>query len=390
MKYNVCTVMELRKFIKDRSLSLPTSGPNTKKACRELLEKADSERKFNLLGLAAEMRNMIYAEALTLRLRDTRDHSCDRRCDAQILRVCKQIHDEAAELLYSVNTVTVVVGGEDYPMKSESVETIKVHRISRKVKGPGQNSIFPMRNVATGSQHWHAILSRVERVELCVNLGNFFMAGGPRPNTHLNVNNILYTLAASLSASKKLRYIDISFKESHGRVGKQKLQSILYPLSLLPTLATCKRGDLPDGVLPDLEKPMQCQAIQWGGKLLLAYHVLAGQTQTYMNMCKEVGTVAGKQLITTMKSEEPLDRWVAEVMKKTGYIDEAGAANFKKSVAAWEYTMATLDDGKMREAATRKMEELASYAERLKFLKESRTPVELPSGTGKNKLEMSL
>lgn len=70
------------------------------------------DRTFRFLDLPAEMRNIVYTELLTFRPK------AERICWPAILTTCRQVRDEAQDLIYAVNTfdLTLAVKSTSYMM----------------------------------------------------------------------------------------------------------------------------------------------------------------------------------------------------------------------------------------------------------------------------------
>ncbi|KXT00878.1 hypothetical protein AC578_974 [Pseudocercospora eumusae] len=98
LAYDACTLDELRIFVYDRNLTERTSSTN-REECIHLLRDADKSSTFRFPDLAAEIRNRVYEELLSL-------HD-NGKCHPQILRASKSIHRDASEMIYSINTPTI-------------------------------------------------------------------------------------------------------------------------------------------------------------------------------------------------------------------------------------------------------------------------------------------
>ena len=104
---------------------------------------------FRFLDLPPELRNQMYDELLTLKPAPGDGHfePCARKHTAspEILRVCRQIHNESSQLIYSLNTIEIyliddvcLVNGDpslqlcmDHLQPLRFLESIDVHVIAR-------------------------------------------------------------------------------------------------------------------------------------------------------------------------------------------------------------------------------------------------------------------
>lgn len=149
--YDDSTSPELRQFIQDRGLQDPFPGRLMMKYYYiRVLEAADRDAHFDLLGLPAELRVWVYRHLLVNK--EARDR------DTSILRACKLVSKEASDVLYSDNVIECKF----------TVKTVGVHGTSHEALIDGRlMSVYPRYR----QEPWKIIecrqfLQRVRRLEI--------------------------------------------------------------------------------------------------------------------------------------------------------------------------------------------------------------------------------
>lgn len=101
--YATCSYNELRSLFEDRT-GRKATRKQTKEQLISKLTTLDKQWNFRFLDLSAELRTWIYKILLTIDLETKRLPG-----NTSILRVCRQLHQEAKDILYSSNTFDILV-----------------------------------------------------------------------------------------------------------------------------------------------------------------------------------------------------------------------------------------------------------------------------------------
>ncbi|GAB7362176.1 hypothetical protein MBLNU230_g2202t1 [Neophaeotheca triangularis] len=106
--YADCEIDELKKFVHDRKLTMDGYKRPDKKSVlvRRLIQADKQPAPFPFFRLPPELRNSIYENVLTFTGGNKREKP---RCHPQILYTCKQAAEEAAQILYHENDMTIKI-----------------------------------------------------------------------------------------------------------------------------------------------------------------------------------------------------------------------------------------------------------------------------------------
>lgn len=105
LAYSECTDTELQTFIQARGLHIAWT---TRRNVISSLRAADHNATFRFLDLPPELRNVLYIDTLTLHKKDGK--TLKKYCQgAAILSTCKQIYNEAKDVLYADSEITITL-----------------------------------------------------------------------------------------------------------------------------------------------------------------------------------------------------------------------------------------------------------------------------------------
>ncbi|EME42320.1 hypothetical protein DOTSEDRAFT_36216 [Dothistroma septosporum NZE10] len=236
MMYSRCTDDELRQFVKDRRLAVKIARPDSATPNREdyieALKRADNHltKPFSFFEIPAELRNRVY-ELLV-------DDESLASAYPRLLGSSGQIYDEASNMLYSSNAVTMKIGSSI------------VHVNGRRVRNHSSRSI------ATLYMKWPAVLKKVAHFRIAfTGTWQSQLTGGVTPslqsswkNKHRErasaVNQVLFSLALFLLPKNNLKNVTLDLASMLGKAPDLRpyekctcIESAFRPLRFFPQLA---------------------------------------------------------------------------------------------------------------------------------------------------------
>ncbi|CAK1363672.1 uncharacterized protein RHO25_006163 [Cercospora beticola] len=215
MRYNRCRKDELVKFATDREVvvnSKTEKGP-TKKDYIAALVKADQDATFPFENLAPELRNMVYAELLTLQDSFT--------CFPQILRTSRQINQEATGLLYRLNYVDVVIKDSGVCAHGHRCGSFTPHMLR----------LQPDTHFT--ALKWPEFLRRAHHLRVIVpdDIWSQLSVGGADQRIGC-IANTLYSLCRMLREGNSVRHLRI-MAQPDAASAMESIQAMFYPLRML-------------------------------------------------------------------------------------------------------------------------------------------------------------
>lgn len=186
-----------------------------------------------------ELRNIIYKDLLTLRGRKS-------TCFPQILRSSKAVNAEASGLLYTQNYITVKITPDE----------VSVNGLGCGIYEPS----FPTKGLDFTQLAWPDFLRHARFMRL--RISSFPWCSQPhalRDKRGESMGNTLYSLCLMLQNGNRLRRLRIEMKLDATSTF-ESLQSLLYPVRLLPDVAVTIRSPLPyslAALLPSSPPPPQ-------------------------------------------------------------------------------------------------------------------------------------
>lgn len=210
---------------------------------------------FRFLDLSSEIRNIIYKEVLT------HDKAINRTAHPAFLRTNKQIHSEAAGLLYSESVATIKICCDLIRGVSVQGDVVNDHlRSARKLPDvPGPKSVLATSDpIKKYTGLWPAYITKLPRLDLELTFNdadNQYVAGDWLwyLSDQSTMNRALYSLTSHLMAgtvahriSKNTRIagrapkisISITSTQISDPSFSKAFSSLLYPLAKTPTLYT--------------------------------------------------------------------------------------------------------------------------------------------------------
>lgn len=224
LDYERCSSSQLRNFINQRCLIDPFPGGLTLKYYYvRVLEAADQAPQFRFMQLPSEMRLRIYRELLLFS-----EHEEKKHCHPNILRVSKEIHNEANSVLYDDNVFCV-----DFTLQVDHKKTInaraKVHNSSILSGCPHA----PFLRMPSGIEDYPGFLRRISRLRL--KLAYTVEAKDMVTDKEYHpLNHYLATLASFLMDGHRLRKVEIS--ADLPSMAKRTYEHLLWPLRRLSGL----------------------------------------------------------------------------------------------------------------------------------------------------------
>ncbi|CZT17635.1 uncharacterized protein RCC_03472 [Ramularia collo-cygni] len=231
------STMELAKFATSLGLHLP--HPDVRGRVIDALQKSGGEAPFPFLSLPPELRNIIYEELLIKRPDSPIRHP-------QILRTCKAIRDEATDILYAENYITVHV-------HSDRIEVSGIRCAggynpagdSRALKDSRPEKVEEIIWPNFLRQAWHIALEAPENIWYYDAAQTIQVCSSRR---EIATNNVLYSICSFLSSGQHcLRYID-AYDCLYLGASKDEIRAALYPGKLIiKTEYNSERWDYHEG-----------------------------------------------------------------------------------------------------------------------------------------------
>nr|OQO18038.1 hypothetical protein B0A51_14679 [Rachicladosporium sp. CCFEE 5018] len=248
--------------------------------------KADKSPAFRLMDLPPEMRALIFTEILMLQPSKYREGH--RACDAQVLRISRQVYVEAGELLYACNTIACHAHAwAQYANMRHPAEARVQTKVHNKVEdvyalGGWLNIELPALPSTIPS-----FILQVHRVAITVEFN-------PVPDlTHAEatIKNYVLELCTVLMESDSLKEVNVHVVD-HAKRGQALALATLWPLRRLRRLQRFKlTGDVSDALREEISAEVQ------------------GNTPTYNTLlqCGRLLTAAQRyfDLVGTIEKPEP-------------------------------------------------------------------------------------
>lgn len=226
MDYDLITPKELKTFVLQRGLADPyPSGTTLKYFYLRVLEQADRQWAFDFMRLPTEMRASVYEHQLTFH-----NHSWRRLCSPAILRTCRQVYEEAKDILYNVNTIHVRFEVEQVD-RGQVNKYVSIHNRRETI----HCAHGPFYCLPRAIDDYPEFLRRIHRLELQLtytdsgSVDHFADGGVP-------LNHFLYTLSSSLMEGHQLKQlcVKLDFPEDHE---EYLAEMYLYPILRLRNIA---------------------------------------------------------------------------------------------------------------------------------------------------------
>ncbi|KAM3419807.1 hypothetical protein BST61_g3138 [Cercospora zeina] len=220
MRYNRCKKVELVKFAADRGVQVNSKGQNgpTRNEHIAALVKADKNPTFRFSDLPPELRNVIYADLLTLK--------SSFSCFPQILRTCRQINQEATSLLYGLNYVDIVIrssGVHAHGQRCGSFMPVPPWYVYT-LGAAAQFTMLTWPDFLCRAQHLRVIVPE----EVWVHYGT----GNHWDQRVDSVSNTVYSLCHMLREGNSARHLRMVV-EPDERSTFESMQAMFYPFRLL-------------------------------------------------------------------------------------------------------------------------------------------------------------
>ncbi|KAK3699032.1 hypothetical protein LTR37_016636 [Vermiconidia calcicola] len=213
----------LARWARDRGIAVHSASGTTREPTKKdyvtALKQADADRRFRILDLPPELRVMVYRELLMFKNSFI--------CQTRVLRASKQIHQEAADILYRDNLIEVRIRNDGVFAHGQHCGTY-----APALRGNARDAkslIWPdfllrayfLRVEVVSMETWHPTRLRLPRLS--------------------TLHNILHSLCCFLQGNSKLRSLELDLRWLTARftslgalpVLLENAKTAVYPLRLL-------------------------------------------------------------------------------------------------------------------------------------------------------------
>ena len=337
--YYKCSAEELRSFVLARGLLDPKiGGLADKDVYVRILRQGDADRTFPLLDLPPELRSLIYSDVLGPPLCDCADCHIGR---AQILRVSKLIHKEAADVLYEQNTITcrfaasLETCNDDHPAS--------LHAMLHREKEDDKRKLKSMR-LKECMAACPDFFRRIRHLRIIIILADHCSDDVHNHGTgsaHKFLRKRLLALASFLMGNHQLQSLEI---HAHFPAGDSEdvIAETLYPVRRLRNVANIKMtGDVPKKVGESIIAELQTSVPAFD--TLKIYHVLRAEAVAYLRL---VGAVDDAESYGMNHGAESISDRVCEVLGQLDALVQNGAHAFSSLDAeqSFIYELSKLQD----------------------------------------------
>ncbi|KAK4495161.1 hypothetical protein PRZ48_013488 [Zasmidium cellare] len=238
-----CKPKVLKQFVRQRGLVDAFPGGVTLKYfyIKELLA-SDSVRMFRFLDLPAELRNEVYGYLLAPRSHYYRE--------SKILRTCKQIHEEATEVLYADNVISCT-----FSHRQDHVG--RIVRINH-THHQGERA-FEYAQLPTAMDLYPDFLARIRHLKIDIHVDITRGAGSAVKNSIVDfVRSGLLALASVVMDGGRLKTLNVDVG-SNTTIEADVVASMLYPLRRLRNINATIGGtvQMPDFLRDDIVAEMR-------------------------------------------------------------------------------------------------------------------------------------
>ena len=265
LDYNVCSIDELKKFLKARTgeVYLTESGKNEpgKEWYVKQLHATDSNAQFNFLGLAPELRNLIYRELLTLRPINGQP---GRSCWPYILLPSKQTQEEGHGILCGDNSFTVRLSQTNVVRAIGIGANARVIHEETDVKAEVdgvQVRTFHHDRSSTAPTRWCSHLRKAYNLRIVIKLEYKDQIGVARPQQlrrlFNGLNFMLYSLCSFLAESNRLKTLKVRPRVSELPGFSEVASEFLWPLTLMRPPKNCHISGVPKSFALHIVKEMR-------------------------------------------------------------------------------------------------------------------------------------
>ncbi|KAI7403485.1 hypothetical protein KC328_g2339 [Hortaea werneckii] len=193
----------------------------------------NDDQAFRFLDLLPEMRNLVYRELLVW------PSNRLERCWPQILRTCRQVNDEAKDIIYTENAAKVKVfikGMGDYG--PDRLFWSLEYRGGRAFDdGDDDIETHFSENLGEDNFRCSPFLLQQKSVQVDIRLQGDEGDGRPE-DVAIILSRVVYTLSSAFLHCKKLEKLTLRFYGLEGEVGDQFGKDVLWSLSKLGLPAT--------------------------------------------------------------------------------------------------------------------------------------------------------
>ena len=241
--YDRCKPAELKQFVHTRLLQDPyPQGITLKYYYIRVLEKADREYRFRFLDLPPELRLLICRELL-LYCEPSGFAQCVGEVYPAILQTCRQLYQEAKDILYEDNTFGVTFAAAGGEFGTGAGRSAVVHNKTAVSHCPHTRYL----RVPKGIDDYPEFFRRIS----CLEVRLEFEADGQvalLENATWPLNHYIYTLASFLMDGHRLKTLIVKLDIS-SVVDDSQYGLILYPLRRLRNVSNVViEGHVPNNV----------------------------------------------------------------------------------------------------------------------------------------------
>ena len=289
--YDFLSANELRSFVRARNLEDPLPcGLTLSYHYIKVLEHANKNPPpFRFLDLAPEMRNLIYELVLVVPDECVCGTIHEDKCTPQILLSCRQVYDEAKEILYAENTVKCSFSSvmmNDF----EFQENEMLHRTRRTALG-GIGNLSAIQVSSLTLQSYPDFFRRIQKLDIDAHFCDCRrIAHDPDEACHF-LGSSLLSLISFLMDNHRLKKLNVRIS-STAEITEKQVATILYPFRRLRNVAIVTitlrihGTEVPPQVTEDVIEAMK--SITTSFNTLKWYSLLKKQSQAYTSVANVV------------------------------------------------------------------------------------------------------
>lgn len=344
IRYESCTPAELKRMVKERGLRDPYEpGVTLKPLYLRILDEDDRKQKFRFMDLPAELRINVCRLLLT----KANDRS-PRYWDVAILRTCRQVYEEAKDLVYTENVINVGFGITDIQEDESIVKRVHVHNDTEEFTAAhGRHFCMP-----GAIDDYPDFLRRVQRLELRLSYEFEFRDANSADLTIVwfPLNQLLFGFTSFLMEGHDLKHLEIRFNFLE-HMEDSEYEQCLYPLLRLPNIPNIAcEGYIPGHVGTKLKREMA--SAEPGFNTLRQWRLLTKEASAQLALFEMLGCMGcncGECNSPTERVEQLLFRLQSLTeAKEDGFISSAHEEQFLARLGMLKRTLQAVNISELK------------------------------------------